>query len=169
MSSFDPVVAGIAVLVVAVLADLWGALRWNRAYFAYGIPIFMRRIPRPAGMGDVPMEKLEAAGRPAAGAPLLFRQLAPDLIGFREQAFAGGGLRYKSIMHGVIRYDATEGVLRVVGLVKSSLIVLLLLLTVAFRRGPYEVPLMALGVFALIYFIQAVRFNRVANVICKAP
>ena len=169
MRSLDPFVFFAAAAIVAAVADLWGAMRWKRAYFAYGIPILMRRIARPAGLGDVSIEKLEAAGRPAAGAPLVFRQIAPDLIGFREKAFAGGSLHYMPVMHGAIRYDATEGVVRVAGIVNYFVVAVMAALVVLFRSGPYEVPLLALGVFALIYFIQAVRFNRVANVIFKAP
>jgi len=155
-------ILGFGCIVLAGLADFILTRRWNRAYFTYGIPIFVRRIPKPAGIADLSLEELETSSRTAGGAPLLFHRLDPNVIAFRDQVF-GGTVHYVPIMHGVIRYDATEGVVRVTGLLNWFVIAFIAVFTALLGRKIVELlPMLAL-VYGVIYLIQFVRYNRVAK------
>ena len=65
-------------------------------------------------------------------------------------------------MHGVIRYDAVEGVARVTGLVNWFAPVFLLTLVVAVRDDVTFLLFLA-GMFGLLYLLQAARYRRVAK------
>ena len=156
MQSWQIAVAIVALVIVIEIFLNW---KWNASYFALGIPIFMRRIERTGGAATIDLDALEKSTKTAAGAPLAFRRLGPDLIAFRERAFGG----YIPIMRGVIRSNAEEPSIVVAGLVDWSVIAVAIVLVVFLRRGVLDVAPYFLGLLAVLYFIQAVRFNRVAS------
>ena len=149
------------VLVLTALIEMLLSVRWNRTYFTAGLPIFVGRVPRPGGIADVSLEELADKTKTALGAAMLYRRLDPDVIAFREQV-AGARLHYTPIMHGVIRYDAVEGVARVTGLVNWFAPVFLLTLVVAVRDDATFLLFLA-GMFGLLYLLQAARYRRVAK------
>lgn len=157
-----PMIIGFSSILLAGLADIVLTTRWNRAYYTLGLPIFIRRIHKPGGIAELPLADLEKSSVTAAGPPLLFKRLDNDVIAFREKVFAGA-LHYIPIMHGAIRYDAAEGVARVTGIV--NWFVIAFIACFAFLMGKNFVELLPIiaGVYGIIYFIQAVRFNRVAK------
>src|SRR5688572_20487277 len=103
----DSIAVGLIVVIAIAIVEIVLSARWNVFYFTVGLPIFVRRIDRIVGIEDVPLEELQKSTATAAGTPLLFRRLAPDVIAFRERAF-GGHIHYTPIMHGVIRRRAEE-------------------------------------------------------------
>src|SRR3954447_7485497 len=147
-------IAGLVIVIEIILN--W---TWNASYFALGIPIFARRIERSGGVASIDLDPLEKSTKTAAGDPLAFRRLAPDLIAFRERAFAG----YIPMMRGVIRSKAEEPSIVVAGLIHWSVIAVAIVLVVFLRRGVLNVAPYFLGLFAILYFIQAIRFNRVGT------
>lgn len=152
-----------AVPVLIAVVELVLSARWSRVYFTTGIPIFVRRIEKPGGLASVDLESLEARTRPAAGAALLFKRVDATTIAFREELFGGGTLRYSPIMRGVIRYNAGEPHVRVIGLANWFALALVACLVTLLRRKIVELlPIIAFA-YGVVYLIQAVRYNRVAK------
>lgn len=150
-----------AIGVVAAL-DFLLAARWNNLYFRFGLPIFVRRIERPQGILDLSLTELESSSATAAAAPLSFHRLSPTTVAFREKVF-GGIMHYVPIMHGVIRYDPAEGVVRVIGILKWFVLVFVISLVALLGRRFTEIMPVMLAVLGIVYFIQAIRYNRVAS------
>jgi hypothetical protein len=150
---------GVAIAALVIIAEIILNWTWNASYFRVGIPIFLRRIETPRGLAGIDLETLEKSTKTAAGAPFAFRRLSPDLIAFRERM--GGG--YLPIMRGVIRSKTEEPSIVVAGLIEWSVIVEAILLVVFLKRGVLNVAPYFLGLLAVLYFVQAVRFNRVAT------
>jgi hypothetical protein len=150
---------GVAIACVAIIIEIILNWKWNAPYFRTGIPIFLRRIEKRGGIAGIDLEALEQSTKTAAGAPFAFRRLGPDLIAFRERAFGG----YIPMMRGAIRSNAEESSIAVAGLLHWSVIIVAIVLAVFLRRGVLDVAPYFLGLLAVLYFIQAVRFNRVAT------
>jgi hypothetical protein len=150
---------GLAIVGLAIVAEIFLNWTWNASYFRVGIPILMRRIEAAGGIAAIDLESLAKTTTTAAGAPLAFRRLAPDLIAFRERSFGG----YIPMMRGVIRSRSEEPSIVVAGLIDWSVIAVAIVLVVFLRRGVLDVAPYFLGLLAVLYFIQAVRFNRVAT------
>lgn len=156
-----------AALAAVLIAEIIASVRFNRWYFTFGIPIFLRRVDRPNGLEDVSFETLQKGTATVAGAPLLFHRLAPNHIGAREKVFAGGIL-YFPLMRGVIRHDPGEPAVKVIGLVNWTFVALLAALVVAFGKDArFAVPYIGLAM-AILYLIQGVRYWRLANAL-RAP
>ncbi|HYI11998.1 MAG TPA: hypothetical protein VEK57_23285 [Thermoanaerobaculia bacterium] len=156
------IIAGLAAIAIAGIIDALLVVKWNRAYFTIGIPIFMRRVERPEGIADTSLDDLETSSKTAGGAPLLFHRFAPDLIAFRDKVF-GGMMHYIPIMHGVIRHDLAEGVVRVMGILNWFPIAFLVTFAALLGKNVLDLLPFVLFVFGVIYFIQAVRYNRIAK------
>ena len=150
---------GVAIAGLVIVIEIILNWKWNVSYFRVGILIFLRRIEKTGGIAAIELEPLEQSTKTAAGAPLAFRRLRPDLIAFRERAFGG----YIPMMRGVIRSDAEEPSIVVAGLVDWSVIAVAIVLVVFLRRGVLNVAPYFLGLLGVLYFIQAVRFYRVAS------
>ena len=150
---------GVAIVALAIVVEIFLNWKWNASYFALGIPIFMRRIERTGGAATIDLDALETTTKTAAGAPLAFRRLGPDLIAFRERAFGG----YIPMMRGVIKSNAEEPSVVVAGLIDWSAIVIAIVLVAFLRRHVFDVAPYFLGLLGVLYFIQAVRFNRMAT------
>jgi hypothetical protein len=150
-----------AVLVLAIVEFVLGQ-RWTVSYFTFGVPIFWRRVERPTGLGDVDLDELQKRCATAAGAPIQFRRLGPDLIAFREKPF-GGQMHYFPIMRGVILHRREEASVVVAGLVKWWVLALVAVPAWYLRRQVVDVlPYMG-GALGILYLIQAIRFSRIAK------
>lgn len=156
--------AGIAFGIVAVIAiaEMVLAARWNRFYCTRGLPLFVRRIERTSGLADVSIESLQQRGATAAGAPFVFRTLGPDAIAFREH-FGGGMIHYVPLMHGLIRHNAEEPFVTVVGLANWFIVAFVAAILVSFGRHLGVTVFYLIGALAILYLIQAVRFGRIAK------
>ena len=141
---------GLIIVVAIAAAEVVLAWKWNRAYFTIGLPVFVRRVERT--LDDIALDDLASSSKTMAAAPLEFRRLEPDLIAFREQILG----QYLSVMRGVIRRDGVVGLLNWYVLAAAIVFVLML------GRSVVIVAPAFIGAFAILYLIQAVRFNRVA-------
>lgn len=151
-------IIALSIVAAVAIAELVLASKWNRSYFAVGVPIFIRRIER-RGLSDVSLDQLQRSSKTAAAAPLAFRQIGPDLIAFREEVFG----QYIPIMRGVIRHDPAEAAVSVKGLLNWFVVAAAAVLVATLRRGIVVVLPYFLAGLAIVYFIQAVRYNRVAK------
>lgn len=157
----DLVIVFGAVLVLFFL-ELVLAMKWYPFYFEEGLPIFWRRVDRPAGLADVDLEALQKSCATVAATPVEFRRFPSGMIAFREKAF-GGSIHYFPIMHGAIRHRAEESSVVVFGLVKWWVILLVAIFVWYLRANVIDV-LPYLGVaLAVLYLIQAVRYARIAK------
>jgi hypothetical protein len=152
------VYAALAVLLAVAAAEVALAAAWSPRYFTIGIPLFARRVERASGLADVSLEDLERVSATVAARGFLFRRLDAGTIAFREN-----GLQYLPLMRGVIRHDAAEPAVVVRGLVNWFFVALVIVLLVMLRRSIVVVLPAMLGVVAVLYFIQAVRFWRVGS------
>jgi hypothetical protein len=153
---------GIAVVAVTAIVEMVLSVKWNRTYFTAGLPIFIRRVESLRRIEDVSLENLQQSTATAAATPLLFRRLGPDAIGFRE-AFGGGALHYTPIMHGVIRARENQPTLDVVGYVNWFAVAILVMLAVNLGRLFLTIAPFFAAAVAIVYFIQSVRYGRVAK------
>ena len=152
----------LGIVVAVALVEVWLSKTWNASYFATGVPIFLRRIDRPSGLGDVDLDVLQKRCATAAGAPILFRRLDANRIAFREQ-MAGGLIHYTPIMRGLIRHQREEASVVVAGLVKWYIVAAIVVLAVWLGKDiVHALPYVALA-FGVLYLIQGVRFWRLAN------
>jgi hypothetical protein len=154
--------AGLAIVAAVVIVEIILSAKWNPSYFTFGIPIFVRRVERSTRLDNVPLEKLTKSAATMAAAPLLFERLGPNTIAFREKAFAGS-MHYSPIMRGLIKSSVEEAAVTVVGLVNWSVLAVLIYFIAVLGWHFRELAPVVIGVFAILYFIQAVRFSRVAR------
>lgn len=154
----------VAAVILAAIAIAEAILRWkwHPTYLTVGLPLFRWRVHRPRGLDDVSLETLETKSRTAAASPLQFRRVAPDSIVFREKPF-GGSIHYFPLMHGLIRFRREEGSVVVLGLVNWFWLAFLIALIALTGRDFRHMALYIFGALGILYFIQAVRFGRVAN------
>lgn len=151
-------IVAIAIVAVVAIAEVVLASKWSRFYFTVGLPVFVRRVER-RGLSDISLDQLQRSSKTATAAPLMFRQIGPDAVAFREEVFG----QYIPVMRGVIRHDPAEASVSVKGLLNWFVLAAAVVLAVTLRRGIINVLPYGLALFAILYFIQAVRFNRVAK------
>ncbi|MBV8544545.1 MAG: hypothetical protein JO093_11305 [Acidobacteria bacterium] len=155
----NPLLLPLTIVGAAVILEIIISWRWTPSYFRFGIPIFIRRMERAGGAAGVSIAPLEKSSTTATGPPFAFRQLSPDLIAFRERGFNG----YVPLMRGAIMSKVEEPFVVVAGFVNWSAIVVAIVLLAFLRRGVADVAPYFLGVLAILYLIQGVRFYRVAS------
>jgi hypothetical protein len=159
---------GLTLVALLIIAEVVLSMKWNGFYFTQGLPIFVRRAESAAKLESVSIEVLEKASATAAGAPFQFRRLDANTIAFRERSL-GGMIHYAPLMHGLIRKRPEEASVAVLGLVNWWAIAIIVLLGAILGRNIAIIGLYAAGLFAVLYFIQAVRYLRVAKAIRNAP
>jgi hypothetical protein len=151
-----------AALAAILIAEVVASIRFSRWYFAFGIPLFIRRIERPAGIADLSFETLQTSAKTVAGAPYIFQRLAPNRIAFREKVFAGAIL-YFPLMRGVIRHEPGEAAVKIVGLLNWTFLAIPLAFLAAFgTEGVHAFGYIGFAC-AVLYLIQGVRYWRLGN------
>lgn len=95
------------VLIAMFLAELFLSFTWNRYYFRFGIPIYVRRCEI-----GVERESDEIAKRLATVSSFSIKSLSDREIGIRERF---GVLARGGVMHGVILLDSDEGTMKIIG------------------------------------------------------
>jgi hypothetical protein len=165
-SLVDPLIVIAAAFPAVVIVEIVLSARWNPAYFANGLPIFVSRIDRLAGLDGIDLESLTKSSATVAAAPFAFRRLG-DVIAFREKGI--GALHYAPLMRGSIQHKSGEAQVVVKGLVNWSALAFVVAIVAVLRRNVVVMLPAMLGVFAVLYFIQAVRFARVAKSLRAAP
>jgi hypothetical protein len=158
---------GLLVLIISV-AELIGYLTWDKRYFRFGIPIFIRNIPIHPSTFVTPSVSHMEVGLPSSfwGPSIKFKEIGQGEYAFRNaiSEIRFWGFKYPPIMHGYLMYDNDKK--RIV--VKGYLIVAypLLMLYVLGVVISFEAALILLVIFASFsYLFQAMRFNTVADMV----
>src|SRR5271157_4795365 len=102
------------ILVVLILFEAVMSLTWNSAYFRHGVVLFHKEAQFRSGHRTLPMsaDAIESEfDQASSGQKMLFREVAPGMIGFREKwfNFRFTAFRYSPVMHGIIVTDTTSG------------------------------------------------------------
>lgn len=152
----------LAIVGVVIIAEVILAMRWNRFYCTVGLPIFVKRVERLGSLEDIPLETLQKKTATAAGTPLVFRRLGPDLIAFRESGI-GGILHYTPLMRGIVRRKEGESTVAVIGFANWFIVAGTVVLLVMLRRDFLNILPMFLLAIGVLYLIQGVRFWRLSR------
>lgn len=148
---------GFAVFVV----EQWLALRWNPRYSTTGIPIFVRRVESTAALSTLSLDRLQrsaAAPRLIFGHPV-FRRFGPDVIGYRQMAHYGF-IRRQPLVRGVIRREAGEAAVVVVGFLTWNEVVGMIIVLLLMRQNLWF-EVVAVVAFALACRLDVARHRRV--------
>lgn len=152
----------LAIVAVVLAAEVILALTWNRFYLTFGLPIFVKRVERLAGLEDVSLEYLQKRTATAGGTPLVFRRLDPNLVAFRESGL-GGVIHFTPLMRGLIRRSEEESSVAVIGFANWFIVVGTIVLVAALRRDVVNIAPICLCAIAVLYLIQGVRFWRLSR------
>ena len=101
--------------------------------------------------------------------PLIFHKFPNGEVGFRERAFGGGFFHYSPIMHGIIRENATEPAVVVVGLLNWFILAFTIFAVAALRAEALEVGAFLAALIAFLYLLQRARFDKVVAAITNKP
>lgn len=154
----------LAIGAATLVVELVLSRRWNRFYYGIGVPVFVSSVESLQPIESLSIEGLQRASATVAASPFLFRRLGRDAIAFRE-----GDSLFHSMptMHGVIRRREDETAIQVVGFANWTVVVASLLLAAYLRRNVLVTLPWLLSVFAIGYFIQAIRYRRVAREVLR--
>jgi len=152
----------LVIVAAVIVAEVILAMKWNRFYLTFGLPIFVKRVERLGSLEDVSIEYLQKRTATAAGTPLTFRRLDPNLIAFREGGF-GGFFHYAPLMRGLIRRDQGESSVSVIGFANWFIVIGTIVLVVMLRRNVVVIAPAYLMVIAILYLIQGMRFWRLSR------
>jgi hypothetical protein len=152
----------LGIVGVVIIAEVILAMRWNRFHCTVGLPIFVKRVERLGNLDDMPLETLQKKTATAAGTPLVFRRMDPNLIAFRESGI-GGILHYTPLMRGVVRRREGESTVAVIGFANWFIVAGTVVLLVVLRRGFLDVLPMFVLAIAVLYLIQGIRFWRLSR------
>jgi hypothetical protein len=166
--SIGMLIFGLVLVAAIVVLEMVLSVKWNRAYYTVGFPIFLKRVDTTLRLDDLSFEQLQKSTATAAGAPLVFKRVAPDAIAFRDQPLAGF-LHYAPLMRGVIRRREGEAAIVVAGLVNWSFLALVLYFGIFLGRHVVDVLPMFLLAFSVLYLIQGVRYWRLGRGIAAGP
>ena len=157
-------------LIAIAIAETVLAACWNRGYFRSGLLIFRQRIPFAGAIQDLPdAARLEALLKSRWGPSILFRELSPGELAFREALWEFHLLSYTPIMHGHIEALPAERAVLVEGRLNWFTLgfVLMPALVLDDPSSLLSLPFFV-GVVGLIYLIQAHRYRRLATVLVEA-
>jgi hypothetical protein len=157
-------------LIAIAITETILAARWNRTYFRSGVLIFRQRIPFAGAIQSLPdAAHLDALLGSRWAPSILFRELSPGELAFREAFLEFRLLSYTPIMHGHIEAVPAERAVLVEGRLNWFTLGLVLMLALVFDRSSL-LPFLAVfaGGVGLIYLIQAFRFRRVTNALLEA-
>ena len=163
------------VLVLSLLVDLFLSSTWNKMYFTSGLPIFGKRVSCDLQDGAILLSSRFATQFHSDWtSSLVFREIEPNVYGFRDKFFEFRFFRYLSSMHGVLIFDDVNSQVVVKGFVNwFSLCFSVVWLSTAVLMGVINFPengLVSLG-FILVYsvplgisyLIESHRFSKVAT------
>lgn len=118
---------------------------WTRTYWAWGLPLFSRRIAVPtSALLHFPFDRLEGEVVSEKWPALLFRPLSKHTCAFRESFGVHFGWRYPPIMRGVIVIDRQRSEIRVVGWCNWTVLFVVGTLIAAMAVKPTAVLIIAL-------------------------
>lgn len=161
----DYVVAGVlALLLVEVLV----ASSWWRPYFTRGLRLYRYSVSsKHAASQTVNLEELATHFRGRRGPSLVFRQLDPGEVAFREAVFELKLFNYTPVMHGLLRVVPGSGEVVVEGRANWFPLAFSLLVVIFVWSRPEAWPVLVfLGVLvAGIGAVQAKAYREIGQVV----
>jgi hypothetical protein len=160
-------------LIISLFADIFLRAFWNKAYFTFGIPIFVIHIPVNKKFEGVPHQYLleEEFQFDWFMPALTFKANDSHTFFFREKFFGTPiKLRYLAVMHGLIIFEHDKKRVVVKGLANwftlwliISLILELLKLSNLFKLHITDPIIFIVSLFGVFYSIQGYRFAKVCK------
>jgi len=176
--SYLPTITVLILIAISLIETILSAT-WNKAYFKFGIPVFIKNITVVPHHTNIPNRLLfENKFRTKwfeLYPPLFFREIENNVYGFRGSLI---GLRNGSGIFGVVIFDAENDLVTVKGNLSWGMVVFLLfwLIVLPFTYllgafGLYEpLWLIALGYFGVLfinlgifYFFEYVIFSAIGE------
>jgi hypothetical protein len=179
------IIIGIVGLLIPIIwvVEIVLSATWQKNYFTIGVPIFVFRIPVEAQHTNIPSCPLLESNFKSSGfirnTSLLFEEIEPNLMGFRESLLQFG--RWYSVMHGSLIFDTKNSQVIVKGFLDWAISYFSLLWIIGaplfwllgFERDEpiwlallvYSILFINLGVFCSLDYI---RFSRVAKFAAQA-
>lgn len=144
---------------------------WQALYFKIGVPIYKKSLllTNPPKLSS---EELSERFKAGIFNPILFKQLSPHELIFRESFFSFRLMNYTPVMHGSIQYK--DGELKITGMANWFALAFLLSFIITGSDFGHDLEysllfmVFPIGIFALLYFIQMKRFNKIYSYIAKA-
>ena len=155
-----------AVLLLAIVV-IEGILllSWWRPYWAWGLPVFSRRIPAPyPALKAFPFHRLEREVAAEKWPDLVFRPLDKRSHAFRESFGLHFGWRYPPLMRGQVVVDMRRRQIHVIGRGNWLLMVAVVTAIPALTVAPGGVLVVALVLIAS-YLVQRHRYLAVVAAI----
>jgi hypothetical protein len=158
-------------LWVAVFADFILRGAWNRMYFTFGFPIFIKRFPIQGQFKGIPFQYLfEDEFQNEWVASFVFKAIDARSYGLREKFFRPHFFRYIPLMHGLIVFDHDRNQVIVKGMANWAtlwLVVYFLLSSLNLLKTPLiditgPVAFVVL-VIVVTYWMQSWVFSRVGK------
>ena len=165
-------------LAILALAEMGLTTTWNKLYFMFGLPIFVKKIPVKNHRAEIPPKHIfETRFRSNGSTPIVFGEIGANGYGFCEEMlrFSKFGLRYTPVMHGWLVFDDANHQVVVKGfanwyILGFSLLWFGMLTSGLFNSLSTAIPfgLFFIVIVGVIYAIQYSRFSKVAAVAAQA-
>lgn len=153
-------------LLVVLLAELVAACFWYATYFRIGLVVYRKVLQRTSDTDTTALhERLTERFRGGIGPSLMFHELAPGEIAFREACFELRFLTYTPVMHGLLRLPPQSHLVKVEGRASWFIIAFsasVVGLVAAHLDAWPMLPFLA-AILASIYFVQARSYGKVAR------
>jgi len=151
---------------VLVLAEYLVARAWVRGYYRFGLPVLRVRLEGVRLEADVENRLATVANRNAS--VIVYQRLSDSEIAFREKGNASVTFRYTPVLHGLIRYVPEEGATYVIGWINlfavlATSFILWVFFTSPRYHRPWELTIMFLAIFGVMYGIGVWRYRMVAK------
>ncbi len=156
-------------LFITAIIELILSATWNPYYFRHGLPIFRRMYSVVSTFPKPSTQELEAQFRGQFRHPILFRKLSPSEYAFRY-SFFHFGLSATPLMHGMLRWDDTSGLVSVTGYANWFPTCFVLLVAFVWSGLDHVFLLFTIIIVALSFFylFQSKRFNKVGELASQA-
>ena len=157
----------LAAFILAIFEILLSAA-WNRWYFTWGIPLFRRKYGGDPVRQAVPTaEQLEYRMKGGLSHSIVFRELSATEYAFREKWLEFKLAGSTPVLRGLMCWDVMSGEVIVTGYLNWYN-----LLFIALFMGLIGLNVFAwlflMGLFGLLYVIQAQRFDVVGKLASQA-
>ena len=166
---FDFVVFG--ALILTFVADEILRATWNKKYFTVGLPIYIIRVPVDLTHTNLPSDfLLETKFHSGWIESIVFKELGPNVYGFRNKYFNFNLFTTSSLMHGLLVFDHDHCQVVIKGIARWSFIYISLVAFIVIVGALISYPLAAIILLAsyflfvgLSYSLQSFRFSQVAK------
>ena len=151
-------------LISLLLLESILLISWNRIYFRFGIPIYVKRIPFYGSLNEpFDAEFLEKKFQGVYMPNMFFRKISSKECVFREKLWNFRISSYIPVMRGLIKGDEENNSLCIIGYINWYVVffAIFALFSAILSSSPSWTPLLALAI--LFYFIQANRFKNIAD------